>query len=225
MRLLASAPASAGAAPWLADLQRNSAKLGAMQAAYFEQQSKLWSGLLAGQSASLADPAPGDRRFSAKEWRDNAYYDYLRQSYLLASRYLEELVEGAELDAQAKERTRFAVRQWIDAMCPANFAATNPEAMQQALESRGESLTRGLANLMGDVQKGRISQTDDGAFEVGRNLAVTPGQVVYENELIQLIQYAPTTAQVAARPLLIVPPCINKYYVLDLQPENSFVAH
>src|SRR5213083_2864214 len=225
MRLLASAPVSAGAAPWLADLQRSSAKLGAMQAAYFEKQSKLWSGLLAGQSASLADPAPGDRRFSAKQWRDNAYYDYLRQSYLLASRYLEELVEGAELDAQAKERTRFAVRQWIDAMCPANFAATNPEAMQQALESRGESLTRGLANLMGDVQKGRISQTDDGAFEVGRNLAVTPGHVVYENELIQLIQYAPTTGQVAARPLVIVPPCINKYYVLDLQPENSFVAH
>ncbi len=225
MRLMASAPASAGAAPWLADLQRNSAKLGAMQAAYFEKQSRLWSALLAGQSASLAAPAPGDRRFSAKEWRDNAYYDYLKQSYLLASRYLEELVEGVELDAQAKERARFAVRQWIDAMCPANFAATNPEAMQQALESRGESLTRGLANLMGDVQKGRISQSDEGAFEVGRNLAVTPGHVVFENELIQLIQYAPTTAQVAAHPLVIVPPCINKYYILDLQPENSFVAH
>jgi polyhydroxyalkanoate synthase len=225
MRLMASAPASAGAAPWLAELQRNSAKLGAMQAAYFEKQSKLWSSLLAGQSASLADPAPGDRRFSAKEWRDNAYYDYLKQSYLLASRYLEELVEGAELDAQAKERARFAVRQWIDALCPANFAATNPEAMQQALESRGESLTRGLANLMGDVQKGRISQSDEGAFEVGRNLAVTPGHVVFENELIQLIQYAPSTPQVAARPLVIVPPCINKYYILDLQPENSFAAH
>jgi poly[(R)-3-hydroxyalkanoate] polymerase subunit PhaC len=225
MRLMASAPASAGAAPWLAELQRNSAKLGAMQAAYFEKQSKLWSGLLAGHSASLADPDPGDRRFSAREWRDNAYYDYLKQSYLLASRYLQELVEGAELDAQAKERARFAVRQWIDALCPANFAATNPEAMQQALESRGESLTRGLANLMGDVQKGRISQTDEGAFGVGRNLAVTPGHVVFENELIQLIQYAPTTAQVAAHPLVIVPPCINKYYILDLQPENSFVAH
>jgi polyhydroxyalkanoate synthase len=225
MRLMASAPPSVGAAPWLADLQRNSAKLGAMQAAYFEKQAKLWSSLLAGQSASLADPAPGDRRFSAKEWRDNAYYAYLKQSYLLASRYLEELVEGAELDAQAKERARFALRQWIDAMCPANFAATNPEAMQQALESRGESLTRGLANLMGDVRKGRISQTDDGAFEVGRNLAVTPGHVVYENELIQLIQYAPTTAQVAACPLVMVPPCINKYYILDLQPESSLVAH
>src|SRR5712664_1866498 len=225
MRLMASAPASSGAAPWLADLQRNSAKLGAMQAAYYEKQSKLWSGLLAGQSASLADPDPGDRRFSAKEWRDNAYYDYLKQSYLLASRYLEELVEGAELDAQAKERTRFAVRQWIDAMCPANFAATNPTAMREALETRGESLTRGLANLMGDAQRGRISQTDEGAFEVGRNLAVTPGDVIFENELIQLIQYAPVTKQVARRPLVMVPPCINKYYILDLQPENSFVAH
>src|SRR5260370_740508 len=126
---------------------------------------------------------------------------------------------------RAKERARCAVREWIDAMCPANFAANNPEAMQQALESRGESLTRGLANLMGDVQKGRISQSDEGAFEVGRNLAVTPGHVVFENELIQLIQYAPTTAQVAAHPLVIVPPCINKYYILDLPPEYSFVAH
>src|SRR5207247_2517230 len=130
-----------------------------------------------------------------------------------------------QVDAPWQVRDRFAGRQWMDAMCPANFAATNPEAMQQALESRGESLARGLANLMGDVQKGRMSQTDEGAFEVGRNLAVTPGQVVYENELIQLIQYAPTTPQVAGRPLVIVPPCINKYYVLDLQPENSFVAH
>src|SRR2546426_6710152 len=164
MRLLASAPASAGAAPWLADLQRNSAKLGAMQAAYFEQQSKLWSGLLAGQSASLADPAPGDRRFSAKEWRDNAYYDYLRQSYLLASRYLEELVEGAELDAQAKERARFALRQWIDALCTANFAATNPEQIPPALDSRGDRLNRGLANMMNDVPKCPSIQTDEVAF-------------------------------------------------------------
>src|SRR5258708_10439369 len=129
MRLMGSAPASAGAAPWLADLQRNSARLGAMQAAYFEKQSRLWSALLAGQSASLAAPAPGDRRFSAKEWRDNAYYDYLKQSYLLASRYLEELVEGVELDAQAKKRARFAVRQWIDSLCPANFTATMHDAM------------------------------------------------------------------------------------------------
>ena len=110
-------------------------------------------------------------------------------------------------------------------MCPANFAATNPAALQQAIETQGESLTRGLANLMADVQKGRISQTDEAAFEVGRNIGVTRGDVVYENELIQLIQYAPTTKQVASRPLVMVPPCINKYYILDLQPENSFVVH
>ena len=225
MRLMAAAPAAAGAAPWLAEVQRSAAKLGTLQAEYFDKQTKLWSALLSGHPAALADADPGDRRFAAKEWRDNAYYDYLKQSYLLASRYLEELVEGAELDAQARERTRFAVRQWIDAMCPANFAATNPAAMREALDTRGESLTRGLANLMGDVQKGRISQTDEAAFEVGRNIGVTPGHVVYENELIQLIQYAPRTAEVAARPLVMVPPCINKYYILDLQPENSFVAH
>ena len=218
MRLLSSASA---AAPWLAGLQRNSAA----QAAYFEKQTTLWATLLSGRRETLAKPDNGDRRFAAREWRDNAYYDYLRQSYLLATEYLEGLVESAQLDAVAKERARFAVRQWLDAVCPANFAATNPTALQQALESRGESMARGLANLLADAQKGRISQTDESAFEVGRNLAVTPGQVVYENQLIQLIQYAPASAEVAARPLLIVPPCINKYYILDLQPENSFVAH
>ena len=218
MRLLSSASA---AAPWLAELQRNSAA----QAAYFEKQTRLWTTLLAGQRETLAKPDNSDRRFAAREWRDNAYYDYLRQSYLLATEYLEGLVESAQLDAVAKERARFAVRQWLDAVCPANFAATNPTALQQALESRGESMARGLANLLADAQKGRISQTDERAFEVGRNLAVTPGQVVFENELIQLIQYAPASAEVAAHPLVIVPPCINKYYILDLQPENSFVSY
>jgi polyhydroxyalkanoate synthase len=141
------------------------------------------------------------------------------------SRFLSELVEGAELDAAAKERLRFAARQWIDAMSPANFAATNPQAIRKALESGGESLTRGMANLLTDARKGRISQTDESAFEVGRNLAVTPGAVVYENDLMQLIQYAPSTAQTSVRPLVMVPPCINKYYILDLQPENSFVRY
>jgi len=144
---------------------------------------------------------------------------------LLAARYLEELVESAELEAGAKARARFAARQWLDAMCPANFAATNPVAIREALQTRGESLTRGLANLLGDVHKGRISQTDESAFGVGRNLGVTPGAVVFENELLQLIQYQAATAQVARRALVMVPPCINKYYILDLQPENSFVGH
>jgi polyhydroxyalkanoate synthase len=147
------------------------------------------------------------------------------QSYLLAAQYLEELVETAELEPKAKERARFAAKQWIDAICPANFPATNPDALRAARDTNGESLARGLANLLGDMQKRRISQTNEAAFEVGRNLAVTPGEVVYENELIQLIQYKATTAQVAKRPLVMIPPCINKFYILDLQPENSFVAY
>jgi polyhydroxyalkanoate synthase len=218
MRLMASASA---AAPWLAQLQRNSAA----QASYIEKQSRLWNMLLSGQRVSMIETPSTDRRFSGREWRDNAYYDYLRQSYLLAAEYLAGLVEAAELDVQAKERARFAVRQWLDALCPANFAATNPQALQQALASGGESLTKGLANLLADVQRGRISQTDERAFEVGRNIAVTPGHVVYESELVQLIQYAPATPQVAARPLVMIPPCINKYYILDLQPGNSFVEY
>jgi polyhydroxyalkanoate synthase subunit PhaC len=216
MRIMAGAPAATAALPWGDP---------SLQRSYFDKQARLWSALASGKPETLASPEPGDRRFAAKEWRENPYYDYLKQSYLLAARYVDELVEAAALDPQAKERARFAARQWIDAMCPANFPATNPEALREAFATRGESLTRGLANLLADVQKRRISQTNETAFEVGRNLAVTPGEVVFENELIQLIQYQPTTAQVAARPLVMIPPCINKFYILDLQPENSFVAY
>ena len=215
MRLMASAP-------WLADLQKNAT---ALQTDYYGKQERLWSALMAGKTETVIDAPAPDRRFLAKEWRENAYYSYLRQSYLLLSRHLDQLVDAAPVDEAARDRARFAVRQWIDAMCPANFAATNPGVLSEAIASRGESLSRGLANLLGDVHRGRISQTDESAFEVGRNLAVTPGDVVYENELIQLIQYRPKTKQVAARPLVMVPPCINKFYILDLQPENSFVAH
>ena len=210
---------------WMTDLQRNAAGAAGAQAKYLEKQTRLWTSLLGGAAEAVAKAEPGDRRFSAKGWRENPYYDYLRQSYLLAAQYVEDLVEAAPLDPKAKDRLRFASRQWIDAMSPANFAATNPQALQEALESKGESLARGLANLFEDAGKGRISQTEESAFEVGRNLAVTPGDVVYENELIQLIQYRATTSDVAKRPLVMIPPCINKFYILDLQPEASFVAH
>jgi polyhydroxyalkanoate synthase len=206
------------AAPWLPGNP-------ALQSAYLEKQSALWNAMLAGRVADEPGEQPGDRRFSHREWRDNPYYAYLKQSYLLASRYLADLVEQAGLDGQAKERARFAARQWIDAMCPVNFVASNPAALEEARRTGGESLARGLANLIADAQRGRIRQTDEVAFEVGRNLAVTPGSVVFENDLIQLIQYTPATARVAKRPLVVVPPCINKFYILDLQPENSFVAH
>ena len=224
MRLVSGASAD-GAPAWLSEVQRGAAKLGALQARYLEQQGKLWAAMLSGGRESVASAAPGDRRFSSAQWRDNPYFDYLRQSYLLAAQFVDELVESCELDAGAKARARFQARQWIDAMSPANFAATNPEFLRQAIESGGDSIARGLANLLGDMRKGRISQTDESAFEVGRNLAITPGEVIYENELIQLIQYVAKTPQVAARPLVMVPPCINKFYILDLQPESSLVAH
>ena len=218
MRLMSGAE---GAMPWMTGLQRS----GALQSAYLDKQTRLWTSLLAGRAEKLVEHQAGDRRFAAPEWRENPFYDYLRQSYLLAARYFEDLVESAELEGAAKERARFAARQWLDAMCPANFPATNPDAIRQAMQTQGESLTRGLANLLADVHKRRISQTDEAAFEVGRNLGITPGAVVYENELMQLIQYRAATAEVAKRPLVMVPPCINKYYILDLQPENSFVGH
>lgn len=206
---------------------RDPARFAALQAGYAAKQMQLWTSMVYGQKgdAPAISPEPGDKRFAAREWRENAYYDYLKQSYLLATRHLTELAESAELDERSKERLRFAVRQWCDAMCPANFAATNPAVLRQAMESTGESLTQGLANLIADTRKGRVSQTDESAFEVGRNLAMTPGEVVYENELIQLIQYTPATPEVGARPLVMVPPCINKFYILDLQPSNSFVRH
>jgi polyhydroxyalkanoate synthase len=223
--MAAACGANGDVARWIESFVRQSGKLAALQLRYAEEQTRLWNAMLAGQSPSEPRPEGADRRFAAREWRDNPYYDYLWRSYLLAARFAAEAVEAAELEGKAKERLRFAVRQWVDAMSPANFAATNPEALRAAIASQGESLARGLANLIADARKGRITQTDESAFEVGRNLAVTPGDVVYQNDLMQLIQYAAATPEVSARPLVIVPPCINKYYILDLQPENSFVRY
>ncbi len=136
-----------------------------------------------------------------------------------------QLADTTRLDAQNKQRLKFYVRQFIDAMSPSNFIATNPEVIKLAVETQGQSLIDGLHNLLADVKKGHISMTDESAFKLGENLAVTPGAVIYENELMQLIQYQPTTTKVFKRPLLVVPPFINKFYILDLQPENSFVKY
>ncbi len=204
---------------------RHAERFAALQTGYVAQQARLWSSMFSEAKEAVVRPEPGDRRFAAREWQDNPYYSYLKQSYLLASRFLGELADAVEADAKSKERLQFAVKQWCDAMSPANFAATNPAVLREALDTGGESLTRGLANLIADTQRRRISQTDEAAFEVGRNLALTPGEVVFENNLIQLIQYRAATAQVGARPLVMVPPCINKYYILDLRPENSFVRY
>jgi len=171
----------------------------------------------------ISHPAPGDRRFAAREWRELPYFALLKQGYLLFGEYLNELAALATLPEQDKRRIAFVTRQYVDALAPTNFLATNPEVLNRALSTEGASLLQGLANLAADAQRGRISMSDGRAFEVGRNLAVTPGSVVFRNDLIELLQYAPTTARVHKRPLVIVPPCINKYYILDLQPENSFV--
>jgi polyhydroxyalkanoate synthase len=133
------------------------------------------------------------------------------------------MTHSLPFDGKSKDRLEFATRQFIDAMSPANFAATNPEVLKLALESNGESFTQGIQNLIEDISKGRVSTTRESEFEVGRNLAITEGKVVFENELIQLIQYAPTTAEVYKRPLVMVPPSINKYYIMDMTPESSLV--
>ena len=135
------------------------------------------------------------------------------------------MVDALDTEPKMRERIRFAVQQWTAAASPSNFFALNPEAQKTLLDSKGESLRQGVMNLLGDMQRGKISQTDESGFVVGENLANTEGSVVFENDLMQLIQYKPRTATVRERPLLIVPPCINKFYILDLQPENSLVAH
>ncbi|MGO4377724.1 class I poly(R)-hydroxyalkanoic acid synthase [Pseudoduganella sp. RAF53_2] len=170
-------------------------------------------------------PAVKDRRFSSEAWQGNPVSAFHAASYLLNAKFLTAMAEAVDATPHQKQKIRFAVQQIVDAMSPANFLATNPEAQAKLIETKGESLTKGLANMLGDMQKGHISLSDEKAFEVGRNLATTEGQVVCENELFQLIQYAPKTDTVAERPLLIVPPCINKFYILDLQPENSLVRY
>ena len=206
-------------------VSQNSDQWSELQNNYQASQKKLWDSFL-GQSAVGAKPeaaAKGDRRFGAAEWSDVPLFDYIKQSYLLASDWLVGAVEKTDLDPPTKRKMLFFARQYVDAMSPSNFLATNPEVLKLALDSRGQSLASGLKNLMEDIEKGRISMTDETKFAVGKNIATTAGAVVFENELIQLIQYTPTTKTVCERPLLLVPPCINKFYLMDLEPENSFV--
>ena len=196
-------------------------KLGALQARYYRDLLTLW----AAPDAAVTDSGASDRRFDAPEWNKLPWFRLVRRLYTLNSEYLAQLAELAELDPDAKLRLRFLIQQVIDASAPTNCAATNPEAIKAALASGGKSFVRGLARLTGDLARGRISMTDEAAFEVGRNLAITPGDVVYQNEIVQLIQYRPATTVVYERPLLIVPPFINKYYILDLRPSNSFARY
>lgn len=192
-----------------------------IQKDYAEAQSALWQRLCSGATQLASENT--DRRFAAPEWHTYPLFNYLQQSYTLASRALTEAVAAADVDGADKKKLQFFLKQNIDAVAPSNFLVSNPEALRKCWESQGASLAAGMQNLTEDLQRGRISMTDESAFEVGRNLALTPGAVVFENELIQLIQYKPATAQVHARPVIFVPPAINKFYIMDLQPDNSFV--
>lgn len=218
-------PAESGLAqPFRAGEAADASRVAALQARYFQQHAALLRTALGAASGQTEAPSDrNDKRFSSLEWRRDPWFDYLRRSYLINSQFVADWVEALNANPRVKERLRFITRQFADAMSPANFAATNPEALKLALDTKGESLARGVRQLIEDVHKGRISTTDESQFEIGRNIAATEGAVIYQNELIQLIQYKPLAGTVFKRPLVMVPPCINKYYILDLQPENSLV--
>jgi polyhydroxyalkanoate synthase len=185
-----------------------------------------WGKMLGGVTAAPAagEPERKDRRFAAAEWRDNPIFDTIRQTYLRVSDQLLGTVDEIEgVDAAMREKMRFATRSFVDAMSPSNFALTNPQVLKKTLESRGENLLKGLANMLRDIASGQLTQTRAGAFEVGRNLATTPGKVVRQTPLYQLIQYTPTTPDVLETPVVVFPPWINRFYILDLSPEKSFV--
>ncbi|HYC63916.1 MAG TPA: class I poly(R)-hydroxyalkanoic acid synthase, partial [Reyranellaceae bacterium] len=181
-----------------------------------------WSKMLGVDPAEKKEAK--DRRFAAPEWRDNPLFDTIRQTYLaISDRMLGSVDEIEDVDEQTRQRLRFAVRNFVDAMSPSNFALTNPQVLKRTVDSRGENLLRGLANMLRDIGQGQLTQTKPGAFEVGKNLATTPGKVIKETPLYQLIQYTPTTHEVLETPVIVFPPWINRFYILDLSPEKSFV--
>ncbi len=203
--------------------------LAQLQQDYLKQATEMWNGSLQrlqpGAQAASQPPALGDRRFAATAWAGNPAAAFTAQMYLLNARTLMQMADSLEADAKTKARVRFAVQQWVDAASPSNFLALNPEALAKAVETKGESIAHGMQHLLEDLKKGHVSQTDETVFEVGRNVATTEGTVVFENALMQLIEYKPLTAKVYERPMLFVPPCINKFYILDLQPDNSVIRH
>ena len=191
-------------------------KLAQIEQEYLEEVGKLWSN---------QEVVPfSDSRFKGNAWQD-PISRFTANTYLVNARHLLKLADAVDADPKTQQRIRFATEQTVSAMSPSNFLATNPEALKQFIDTQGQSLTNGILNLLGDIRKGKVSQTDENAFEVGKNMATSEGAIVFQNELFQLIQYKPLTAKVYERPFLMVPPCINKYYILDLQPENSVVRH
>jgi polyhydroxyalkanoate synthase len=213
-------------------LMANPARLVQAQLGFWHDYLTLWQNtarrMLGEVPAPVIAEDDKDRRFKDDAWREHEVFDFIRQSYLLSARYFRSVVEGTEgLEPKTAQKVDFYTRQFVDAMSPTNFLMTNPEVLRRTAESGGENLLRGLSNLLSDLERGRgklrIRMTDDTKFKVGENIAVTPGKVVFQNDLMQLIQYSPTTKAVLKRPLLIIPPWINKFYILDLRPKNSFI--
>ena len=215
-----------------ARLMANPAKLMQAQLGFWQDYMMLWQStarrMMGLDSEPVIQADPKDRRFKDNAWQDNEVFDFIKQSYLLSARYVQDVVRQVDgLDPKTAQKVDFYARQFVDAMSPSNFVLTNPEVLRKTAETGGENLLKGLSNLLSDLERGRgkltIRMTDLEAFKIGENIGVTPGKVVYQNDLMQLIQYTPTTEQVLKRPLLIIPPWINKFYILDLRPKNSFV--
>jgi polyhydroxyalkanoate synthase len=215
-----------------ARLMTNPAKLVEAQLSLWKDYMALWQSatrrMLGENAEPVITPSAEDRRFKDALWDESYVFDYIKQSYLLTARWMQSTVKQVEgLDDKTAKKVDFYTRQFVDAMAPSNFALTNPEVIRTTLESGGENLLKGLSNLLTDLERGKgqlaIKMTDMEAFRVGENIAVTPGKVIFQNELMQLLQYAPTTPNVLKRPLLIIPPWINKFYILDLREKNSFI--
>ncbi len=213
-------------------MMSNPAKMVEAQNQLWQSYMQLWAAttrrMMGAEAEPVATPEKGDRRFQDTEWSENFVFDYIKQSYLLAAQWILNNVEDVEFpDDHTRGKVNFYARQFVDAMAPTNFVATNPAVLKETIESRGENLVRGLNHLLEDLEKGqgslKIRQTAPNTFEVGKNIAVSQGKVVYQNRLMQLIHYEPTTEQQFERPIIIAPPWINKYYILDLQPKNSLV--
>ena len=213
-------------------LMKDPAKLVQAQMGFWQDYMTLWQNTAKRMWGMEAEPViqsdPKDRRFKDEAWKESEVFDFIKQSYLLSARYVNDIVSHVDgLDSKTAQKVDFYSRQFIDAMSPSNFLLTNPEVLRKTAETGGENLLRGLNNLLSDLERGRgkltIKMTDLDAFKLGENIAVSPGKVVYQNELMQLIQYSPTTETVLKRPLLIGPPWINKFYILDLRPKNSLV--
>jgi len=191
---------------------------------YMQLWQSSWMKMMGVQAPAVAEPAKGDNRFKDADWSQNFIFDYLKQSYLIASRHVQNAVAQVEgLPPEESKKVAFFTRQYMDALSPTNFAATNPQVLRETVSSGGQNLLRGLNNLLSDMEKGSISMTDEKAFKLGQNVATTPGKVVFQTELMQLIQYLPTTQEAYKTPLVIIPPWINKYYILDLREKNSFI--